>query len=279
MITVVLPTWNRRRVLERTLPVYRALADRHRLLVIDDGSDDGTAPWLRGLGLEVVSHPRRLGLPAARNTALRLATTPWVFFGEDDVLAAADHPQKLLTWSQRLPKAAAVAGALHAGESWDLPERRPPPTPGPILVPGRISGDFAAIRNNPLLLPSLHACALIDRQAALAVGGYDPAYGDSAFREESDFYARLWRSGRSCWLVADPWAIHVRHRLGGGARGGRALTQRLRNRWSYLANDLRFISRHRRCWLRWQPDLPGPGRLKVDVIRHLAGNLLDQVRR
>src|SRR5690606_16678982 len=107
-LTVVLPTYNRRHILVHTLPIYLELARHYPLLVIDDGSTDGTAPWLAAQGVRVVRHPRRLGLPTARNTGLRVAVTEWVFFGEDDVLLTVDHPAHLHAWAAGHRNAAAV---------------------------------------------------------------------------------------------------------------------------------------------------------------------------
>ena len=123
-LTIILPTYDRRHVLEHTLPVYLALARRHRLLVIDDGSRDGTAAWLRSLGVEVIARRHRRGLPAARNLGIALARTPWVLFGEDDVLMPPDLPERLLAEAARLARRAplgAVAGQLYAGSGWRLP--------------------------------------------------------------------------------------------------------------------------------------------------------------
>jgi GT2 family glycosyltransferase len=260
-VTIILPTFDRRHVLERTLGCYQALARRHALLVVDDGSHDGTAEWLRGLGLTVARHPRRLGLPAARNTGLTLAKTEWVFFGEDDVMVPTDHIDRLLAEAARLPRCGAVAGQLFSGSSWSLPEQRPPASAGPLLDQRTLRGDFAAPLPHALPLPSLHACALVNRQAALAVGGYDEAFAGSAFREESDFYGRLWRSGLACWLTPATWAVHVRHRLGGGCRGEPGLAK-IANRWSYARNDARFSRRHAALWRRWGTT-DGHGRLAL----------------
>jgi GT2 family glycosyltransferase len=275
-ITIALPTFNRRHVLQHTLPIYLALAQRYPLIVIDDGSHDNTATWLASHGLRVIRHQRRLGLPAARNTALRSATTPWVFFGEDDVLLAVDHPQRLLTWAEQHPGVGAVAGQLFAATEWTLPEQRPPNSSDALINQERLTGDFAAILDYARPFPSLHACALVDRQAVLAIGGYDTRLTDSAFREESDCYARLWKQGRSCWLIPDAWAIHVRHRLGGGARGKPSLAAKLRNRWSYWRNDARFIARHHALWQRWCPNLAGPGMITARAALTLLRNLMHQ---
>jgi len=273
-ITIVLPTFNRRHVLERTLPGYQRLAARWPLLVIDDGSHDGTAEWLRGLGITVIRVPHR-GLPAARNAGLHAARTPWVLFGEDDVLMPVETPAQLLAWAARLPRCAAVAPRLHNVREWELPAAQPAPSPGTLLDLVGLRGDFAAPMAKAEFLPSLHACALVDRAAVLAVGGYDTAFAGSHFREESDTYARLWRAGRSCWLVPDAWAIHVRHRLGGGCRSGTDFAHLAVNRLSYLVNDARFGRRHGVLWRRWGADIQ-PGGHALRAARKLVGNLVMQ---
>jgi len=168
-----------------------------------------------------------------------------------------DHGLALLGAAARLERLGALgalAGRLFAGTAWQLPVRAPPDERAPLLDGRMLTGNFAAALPHARPLPSLHACALVRRAAALRIGGYDEAYADSAFREESDFYGRLWRSGHACWLVADSFSVHVRHRLGGGCRGGGGLAAKLANRWSYLANHRRFARRHHALWRRWCPE-------------------------
>jgi GT2 family glycosyltransferase len=253
-LTIILPTYNRRHVLERTLASYLVLARHHALLVIDDGSHDGTSEWLRTQGVAVLQRRDHLGLPAARNLGLRLARTPWVLFGEDDVMMPEDHGRILLEEAARLSRfgqVGAVAGRLFSTPAFVLPAQTPPASPHPLLDCHLLTGDFAAALPTSVPLPTLHACALIARETALAIGGYDERYVLSAFREESDFYARLWRHGQSCWLTPACWSVHVRHRLGGGCRGGQGLLSKLGSRMSYLYNHLRFATRHSAVWRCW----------------------------
>jgi glycosyltransferase involved in cell wall biosynthesis len=261
---IVLPTYNRRHVLKHTIPQYLAL--EIPLLVIDDGSTDGTEGWLRDLGIRVIRHPRRRGLPAARNTGLRASRAPWVLFGEDDVLFPSGHAQVLMAEAERLPKCAVVAGSLFAGASWRLPAERPPWESGNLLDAGMLLGNFAVRIDTALPLPTVHACALVDREAILAVGGYDERLTDSAFREESDCFARVWRSGRSVWLTPATWGIHVRHRLGGGCRGHSDVAAKVANRVSYVRNNSTYIDRHHRLWQQWASPST-PGRLKWRFFR------------
>ncbi len=91
-LSVVVPTYNRRELLSRTLP---ALLQRAReegpaeVIVVVDGSPDGTLEMLAGLdrdpGLQVIFQENR-GLAAARNRGAAAAAAPAVLFLDDDML-------------------------------------------------------------------------------------------------------------------------------------------------------------------------------------------------
>ena len=84
-ITVVLITRNRRAELARTLACLAALPERPALIVVDNGSDDGSAAYVRWQYPDVALIAARSNLGAdGRNVALRQVTTPYVAFCDDD---------------------------------------------------------------------------------------------------------------------------------------------------------------------------------------------------
>lgn len=95
-VTVVIPTRDRRTFLARCLgTVLEQTGVDVEVIVVDDGSRDGTPEWIRSLAddrIRVVAHPSPRGVSAARNTGLAVATRPWVAFVDDDDLWA---PSKL----------------------------------------------------------------------------------------------------------------------------------------------------------------------------------------
>lgn len=90
-VSVVIPTFNRRPLLLRTLDTLRAQQGIGEILVVDDGSSDGTAEAVRALTfpwpLRVLSQPNR-GPAAARNTGWRAARGELIVFLDDDMLCA-----------------------------------------------------------------------------------------------------------------------------------------------------------------------------------------------
>jgi glycosyltransferase involved in cell wall biosynthesis len=113
-VTVVIPTRDRWELLSRAA-LSSALVQEgveHEVVVVDDGSADGTAERLEQLRhprLRVLRHERPLGVAHARNEGLRVARGTWVSFLDDDDLWS---PQKL---RQQLDAAdAAGAGFVYS---------------------------------------------------------------------------------------------------------------------------------------------------------------------
>lgn len=91
-ISVIIPTYNRRKVLERTLPLLLAQefpAENYEVLVVVDGSTDGTRGWLDTLkskcSLRVFEAEHR-GAGAARNVGLKAAEGELILFLDDDLI-------------------------------------------------------------------------------------------------------------------------------------------------------------------------------------------------
>jgi glycosyltransferase involved in cell wall biosynthesis len=96
-ITVVIPTRDRAHLLiTHALPsALRQVGVRLEVVVVDDGSSDGTAAGLRQIEdrrLRVLRHETSRGVSAARNAGIAAARGEWVAFLDDDDLWS---PRKL----------------------------------------------------------------------------------------------------------------------------------------------------------------------------------------
>ncbi len=96
-LAVVIPTYNRRAILERTLAALAAQTERDfRVVVVDDGSTDGTWEWLErraesASGPPVVAlRQENRGQGQARNRGVRQVDEELVLFLGDDVIPRAD---------------------------------------------------------------------------------------------------------------------------------------------------------------------------------------------
>ena len=120
-LSVVIPTRNRRRVLEATLSSLDrqiGLPGPFEVVVVDDGSSDGTADWLplarfSSFSLQLVT-TRPGGPSRARNRGIRRAAAPRILLLGDDTL-----PERH-TLATHLAAAAGRDVAVQGAIDWDL---------------------------------------------------------------------------------------------------------------------------------------------------------------
>lgn len=83
-VSVILPAKNEAEGLRRTLPALRAVLPDAEVIVVDDGSTDGTGPLAAGLGARVLSSPYSMGNGAAIKRGARAATGDVLVFMDAD---------------------------------------------------------------------------------------------------------------------------------------------------------------------------------------------------
>ena len=90
--TAIIPNWNGGARLRRMLESVAGMApDRfERVLVIDNGSNDGSEALAATHGFELLRLERNFGFARAVNEGLRIAATPWVAILNNDIVLAAD---------------------------------------------------------------------------------------------------------------------------------------------------------------------------------------------
>ena len=98
LVTVIIPTFNRRQWIGTCLDSVRAQTYPHvETLVIDDCSTDGTVEWLRGQPAysfaRIQVQPQNGGASIARNTGIRMASGELIVFIDSDDLLAPQHIQ------------------------------------------------------------------------------------------------------------------------------------------------------------------------------------------
>jgi hypothetical protein len=97
-VTVIVPVYNRRRLVERALAgVARQSRRPQAVLAIDDASDDGSGEVARAAGATVIRLERNSGPGVARQRGLVEASTPWAAFLDSDDRWAPDHLETLFS--------------------------------------------------------------------------------------------------------------------------------------------------------------------------------------
>lgn len=85
-VSIIIPTFNRANTLRRALAsVYQQSSPAYQVIVVDDGSIDGTAELIRNEFPEAVYHYQtNSGVSAARNCGMQLASGQWYAFLDSD---------------------------------------------------------------------------------------------------------------------------------------------------------------------------------------------------
>jgi len=121
-LSVVVCTYNRLATLKRCIKSFerQTASGRYELIVVDDGSTDGTAAWLdswRPAAPATVVHRSNGGLAAARNTGLERARGKYVLFVNDDTLALGDLVERHLAAHAETGSSTAVLGTFEQPRS------------------------------------------------------------------------------------------------------------------------------------------------------------------
>ncbi|MGY1696041.1 glycosyltransferase family 2 protein [Geodermatophilus sp. SYSU D00814] len=180
-IAVVVITHERREELLVALSRLVELPERPHVVVVDNGSTDGTAEAVRARfpAVELVASPVNLGA-VGRNVGVARLSTPYVAFCDDDTWW---EPGSLRTAADVLdahPRLAVVTARIlvEPGGREDpiVPELRDSPVPGAAWLPGPALGSFLA------------GASVVRREAFGEVGG---------------FCERLWLGGEEELMAGD----------------------------------------------------------------------------
>jgi N-acetylglucosaminyl-diphospho-decaprenol L-rhamnosyltransferase len=198
-VTVVMITRDRCHDVDRTLSLLADLPERPRIIVVDNGSTDGTADLVatRHPVVSLIALDHNMAA-AGRTLGVRAATTPYVAFSDDDswwepgALARAvdlldTHPTLALIAAHVLVGADGRVDPVCA-EMARSPLRRPPGIPG-VPVLGFLAG-----------------MSVVRRDAYLSVGGFDQRVGVGG--EEAWIAADLAAAG---WHLSYVPAVVARH--------------------------------------------------------------------
>jgi glycosyltransferase involved in cell wall biosynthesis len=268
--SVVVCTRDRQRALEECLGHLAdqvAVAGGYEIVVVDNGSSDGTGEWL---GRWVAEGPARRrtvfepvpGLSRARNRGIEAATGDVVLFIDDDASAPRGWVAAHLAAYDRDPGVVAAGGPVAL--TW--PAGRPAWL-GPVLEHWFSALDFG---DEPIPWPRPHGPygtnMSIRRPELLAAGGFSPALGRRGrsllSSEERDLFARIAGHGR---IAYEPAAL-VLHRVLPDRISRRWV---LRRGWAQGRSNARFRALHRGI----------DGSELVQVCREELGHTVDGAKR
>ena len=256
-IDVVIPTYNRLWALRRVVKFYLDRDEVQRVIVVDDGSTDGTGKWLR---MEAESEPRLLpvrhdwnrGASTSRNTGADAAHASFIFFADDDMLLMPADGLSIMRQEMEA-QTADIAAPVHI-----LPESPTTAVLPPIdasfsgLIPPLFHRWTLELRSRrviagyvfPPSFPTFLACGMMMmRREVLEKVRYDEGLGSTGYRDETDFQLKALREGFRLLACARPILIDLaRERDDGGCH---ASTTPAGYEWKAWRNNWRILVRHR----------------------------------
>jgi glycosyltransferase involved in cell wall biosynthesis len=151
-VTVIIPTHNRCTLLRSAIASALSQMDVElEIVVVDDGSGDGTAEMLASIAdprVRVIRNDIPEGVSAARNRGIEEARGPWLAFLDDDDLWAPDKLRSQLEAARRGGRRWCYAGHVNVDLRNRVTGGEPPLPPNRVaaelqqsdVVPGGCSG-------------------------------------------------------------------------------------------------------------------------------------------
>jgi hypothetical protein len=191
-VSVVIPVWNGERYLAEA--VESVLAQTHtdfELIIVDDGSTDGTAQIAESYArrdprVRLVRQPNQ-GVAAARNTGLEVARAPWVACLDHDDLMLSHRLERQIAFIAEHPEVKVFGSICRY-----INQEGRPRGGHTIGAPIRSRAELDALLEEGRLIGLTHPSVMMHRDTVRALGGYDPAAEPA---EDLDLWMRVAEAG------------------------------------------------------------------------------------
>ena len=208
-ISVVIVNWNGREWLEKSLPAVAAQSYRDfEVIVVDNGSQDGSADWLGESWPDVrlLALSTNTGFSRANNLGIGIAEGEWIATLNNDTLADPDWLQNLIQVGEEADVGMAASLIVY----WNRPE---------IVDAAGLTVDRAGIAwNRGHGMPAnkfSHECEVFGAPASAAlyrrlmldeIGLFDESF--FAYYEDVDLAWRAQRAGWKCRYCPQARVLH-----------------------------------------------------------------------
>jgi glycosyltransferase involved in cell wall biosynthesis len=248
MISIIIPTYNRKSVLEKTLPSYLEQMNIKEIIIVDDGSTDSTSTLIQ----EYLSLDERIkyirldthsGAPFARLTGIKNATGEYILFGEDDVEFDPNYSYNLLRCLYN-NCADIVAGRiiyLKNDEHYNDALTRCDKLKDELINWNTLGGNFQITVPKATEVPFVHACFLIKRDIYSKIQ-YDINYFGNGYREETDPQISALKQGAKIYFCPQAICYHLPRDI--TLQGGQRTMNYVEYNYWMFKNNTYFLNKH-----------------------------------
>lgn len=206
-LSVITPTYNKLHLLRRTLDSLSKQsfpASDFEVLVIDDGSTDGTREYLENcstpFALRTLPQGENRGRAAARNRGIEDASGELVVFLDDDMELVEGFLEAHWDFHQGRSKVAGIGNVINHPEVTEAPIDRYMSTRGAqkIKDQGRLPWRYFSTNN-----------ASVRREDLQAIGGFDEQFRFYGFEDLELAYRLEKERGVQLWFVTGARSLHI----------------------------------------------------------------------
>ena len=213
-ISVVIPNYNGRKLLEENLPfVYEALDSsgilEYEVIIIDDASKDSSVAFVKDAypSIQLIENQINLGFSATTNKGIRKAKKELVLILNTDVQLGNGYFKKLLPYFKEL-NTFGVMGVIKEMDSEEIQV-------GPKFAGysyGKISPGKNYLPKSDKQTYTFYlsgANALINREKLIEIGLFNESF-DPYYYEDVDLGIRAWRLGYSLFFEKEAVCRHLK---------------------------------------------------------------------
>ncbi len=270
---MVIPTKDRLSYLKRVLPSFLMQEEVREVLIVIDGSVDGTREYLEELSernsvIRFVDNGVNRGIPFSRNRGIDEARYEYIFMAEDDLELSENFFGTLGEHMTRMNADVICGRNIFRYDTETQAES--------ITRTNRLKGSYVNMktievetsmaidddREEPIIAAPMLAKATLFREVR-----YDERYRVNFWREETDFQLSVRERGYS--LACCPHAICFNFQSPSDRGGVHAAIGVRREKWVVI-NNWRFIKKHER-FIQDNFDL---GNTRVAIVKFALGRIM-----
>lgn len=199
--SIIIPVYNGGLLFEQCLAaVHQSTFTDWELIVVDDGSTDGSRQAAARFGATVLSTGGRRGPAAARNTGARVAKGRYLFFTDADCRLHPDTLQRIARHFTCSPELDALFGSYDDA----------PAAANLVARYKNLFHHFVHQNSNPRASTFWTGCGAIRRSVFMALGGFDHRRYRRPSIEDIDLGYRLARAGGKICLAREVQVQHLK---------------------------------------------------------------------
>lgn len=233
--SIIMPVWNRLELTKDCLTALARIKDQpeYEVLVVDNGSTDGTKEFLAELNgdVQIIRNEKNDGFAKACNQGARAARGRYLVFLNNDTIPQPGWLSSLVSEAEAQPEVGIVGSKLlypdgtvqHAGVVRDLEQRLP------YHFCKSFPGDHPAVNQRREFQIVTAACLLIRRSLFEEVGGFDEGYVNGF--EDADLCLKVRERGYAVVYQPRSVVLHLESQTAGRKIHDDANAMRFLERW------------------------------------------------